>query len=83
MGPTCSYVPLRSSAAAKSKFIGWRTIDKPWEEENGCLSGDGTRATLRVGTVGEPPHPSLAGDHCRRAKLVCLSVRIEGITSCR
>jgi len=80
-GPTCTSVPLSSSGAAKTKFIGWRAIVKPLEEENGCLSGDGTRATLRVGTVAEPPHQSLAGDLCRRAKLVRLSAAIEGITS--
>jgi len=67
----------------KSKFIGWRAIDKPLEEENGCLSGDGTRTILRVGTVAEPPHQSLAGDLCRRAQLACLSAAIGGITSCR
>jgi hypothetical protein len=82
-GPTCTSVPLSSSAAAKTKFIGWRVIDKPLEEENGSLSGDGTRTTLRVGTVAEPPHHSLAGDLCHRAKVVCLAAAVEGITSFR
>jgi hypothetical protein len=51
------------------KHIGWRAINKPLEGESRWLSGEGTRATLHINPVAQPPHQSLARKLCDQAWL--------------